>query len=356
MRTGGFEGDSPRGKISYLKALDQKSILDLPLQRHVKPDGDLQHSAYWCTGCGACEDACPVDIPLAQRWLEMKGWLTEEVGLEPPGTLPLLYKNVLDTGNIYGEDPNLRDAWAKEFTFDPSPEVLFFAGCVTSYRKQTVAKNCVKLLQAAGARVGILGKRERCSGSPLLHGGYQKYVSRDLARQNVADAEASGARVLVASCTQCLSAFREDYPRLYGRSAYDVFHITQYLEKLAADKKLQFKKPVKMKIVYQDPCFLSRHGGEYDSPRKLLKRIPQLEIVEPWKTKETAECCGAGGGFPFADPDGAKDVGRRRLNQLREAGAQAIVTGCPFCLSNFEAAGLGAVKAYDVTDLLVQAL
>ena len=63
---------------------------------------------------------------------------------------------------------------------------------------------------------------------------------------------------------------------------------------------------------------------------------------------------GAGGGglYPVSNPDGAKEVARRRASPQSQGPepADIVVTACPSARKNFERAGL---RARDVVDVLL---
>ena len=85
-------------------------------------------------------------------------------------------------------------------------------------------------------------------------------------------------------------------------------------------------------MTYHDPCYLARYGGKVDEPRELLTRFG-ADVKEPVRNRDNPYCCGAGGGLLFADKE--EEPGSRisdvRFKQLRETGAQTVVTACPFC-------------------------
>src|SRR5437879_6043685 len=71
----GWEGASPRGRIFALRQYEMRGPLDRLLRRNVKPGEDFARNSWECTGCGACEDICPVDIPFDTLWDDVKEWM-----------------------------------------------------------------------------------------------------------------------------------------------------------------------------------------------------------------------------------------------------------------------------------------
>jgi Fe-S oxidoreductase len=170
----------------------------------------------------------------------------------------------------------------------------------------------------------------------------------------------------------------------------EVFHITQYLEKLIEEGKLKLTKKVPMTVTYHDPCHLGRLGepwihwngkeikltmqlilhdppkkyrrglnGVYETPRNILKSIPGLEFIEMYRIREYAWCCGAGGGVIDAYPDFSIWTGAERLREAKAVGARAIVSACPWCKRNFLDAAKETgddIEVYDIIELVQMAM
>ena len=88
----------------------------------------------------------------------------------------------------------------------------------------------------------------------------------------------------------------KDWPRFAGELPFKVMHISELLYELVSGGKIKFKKPIKSKVTYHDPCHLGREMGIYAEPRAVLKAIPGIDLVEMYPTEHAAACCGAGGG------------------------------------------------------------
>jgi Fe-S oxidoreductase len=99
--------------------------------------------------------------------------------------------------------------------------------------------------------------------------------------------------------------------------------------------------------------------GLYDPPRSVIKSIPGVELVEMYRIKEYAWCCGAGGGVREAYPDFSSWTARERIKEAQTTGATAIVTACPWCERNFIDAlneSGDSLKVYDIVELVSQAM
>jgi Fe-S oxidoreductase len=77
------------------------------------------------------------------------------------------------------------------------------------------------------------------------------------------------------------------------------------------------------------------------------------------KSRDRSFCCGGGGMMLFYEPEEEQRMGVLRVNMAKEAGANVIVTACPFCMVNMEdaikVAGLeGEMEAIDLVELIDQ--
>ena len=132
-------------------------------------------------------------------------------------------------------------------------------------------------------------------------------------------------------------------------------------EKVATtDKKGEEKKIFGQVVVFEPPR--PRYigvKGVYEPPRDVLKAIPGLELVEMERIKEASWCCGAGGGVRDAYPEFSSWTALERIEEAKSTGAEAIVTACPWCETNFIGAvnRIGAkMKVFDVMELVQQAI
>src|SRR6266581_139625 len=195
----GWEGASPRGRVFALRQYEMRGPLDLLLRRQVKPGEDFARNTWECTGCGACEEVCPVDIPFDKLWDDVKEWMVKS-GFERKELEPYL-TNVRETHNLFGEPTEARAAWIPpEAVQSANPEVLYWVGCVASYKRQQIARAVVKILNAARVPYKILGSDEWCSGAPLARMGYQETTKKELMPHNVYAGEETGAKALVTTC------------------------------------------------------------------------------------------------------------------------------------------------------------
>ncbi|MGD2176630.1 MAG: (Fe-S)-binding protein [Anaerolineae bacterium] len=114
-------------------------------------------------------------------------------------------------------------------------------------------------------------------------------------------------------------------------------------------------------LTYHDPCNIGRNGGMYDEPRLLIRSVA-TDLRELSPSRELNWCCGGGGGLIAAmeEMDEIRlKAGRPKIEQIRETGAEWVVTACENCktqladLNNHY--GLG-IEIKGLVDLVADAL
>ena len=237
-------------------------------------------------------------------------------------------------------------------------DILYFVGCYASFDKRNIkiAKAFVQLCQAAGVKVGILGKEEKCCGEPMRKMG-NEYLYQSLAVENIELIKSYGVKQVVTSCPHCFNTLAKDYLDL----GFDVpvESYTVYLERLLKDGRLKLSSE-ELSCTYHDSCYLGRHNDIYDSPRALVKAAGGT-IVEMDKNRSEAFCCSAGGGRIMAEEKLGERINVKRVGMAVETGAPTLVSNCPFCLTMFEDGIKGAdvedkLNAMDIAEVLAQRL
>jgi Fe-S oxidoreductase len=255
-----------------------------------------------------------------------------------------MYNNLERRSNIWGLGYDQRqkfiDSSALE-TFDAARhDVLIWLGCAGSFDAdyQKSLRSLFDILRARSIRFGVLAK-ERCNGDPAKRTG-NEYMFQELASKNIEDLRAAAPRTILTSCPHCVKTIGDDYRRF----GYDVrvVHSAVFVEELTRGTaaKRSETDPGNGTVTYHDPCYLARYGGTVDQPRELLARFGG-RVAEPVRNRDNPYCCGAGGGLLFADKE--EEPGSRisdvRFRQLRETGAETVVTACPFCSIMLKGAG-----------------
>jgi heterodisulfide reductase subunit D len=305
---------------------------------------DLIKVLYTCTGCGMCSEICYNYRPLTANFAAREELVKR--GAKLPDPLPKIDADVDRLNNIFGATkvPKSVEGLAT------AGEDLYFAGCVARYQKPEVIKATIAILQKAGVNIAYLGDEEKCCGLIPGHDGNTPILERKAA-QNIEAFKKAGVKRVIVSCAHCYKTLKVDYKLIAGELPFEVVHVAELFSKLIDEKKIDFVKPINKKITYHDPCFLGRYCYVLDEPRKVLKSIPGIELVEMEPNGKWAHCCGSGTKITSACyPEFTATVTKKRLEQGKEA-ADTIITACSTCYAHMDRAVEKEGMALDVYDL-----
>jgi len=220
---------------------------------------------------------------------------------------------------------------------------------------QKIAQATARVLDRAGVDFAVIGKDEKDSGHDVRRFG-EEMLFQSLKEQNLEAIRESEASRIVTTDPHAYNALKKDYPEL----APSVTHISELIALGVESGKIRLRplEDTSKTYTYHDPCYLGRHNGIYDQPRQAIDAIPGLKRVEmEGNCRDRSFCCGGGGLMLFYEPEEEMRMGVVRVEQARQAGADVIVTGCPYCLTNIEdaikVAGLeGKMEAIDLCELV----
>lgn len=316
-----------------------------------------------CTTCGACEEECPLAIEYIDKIVDLRRGMIDE-GMVPQ-SLQKPLSALEKRGNPYGKTAKQRAKWIKDKEFAENVPVkqietgtpvntLFFVDSVGSYddRIIEITKAAAHLMNHLGIDFGILGEQEKDAGNEVKRFG-EEMLFQELKAHNTDAILSANPKEIVTVDPHTYNVLKNDYKGLPP-----VRHITQVLLDGVKSGKFKFNatdNPDRV-YTYHDPCYLGRHNLLYDEPRQLLDVIPAMKRVEMEKHKDRSFCCSGGGLMLFYEPEEETRMGVLRVNMAKEAGADVIVTACPFCLINMEdaikIAGLeGQMEVIDLTEL-----
>ncbi len=333
-----------------------------------KPDSDLiatiGKDVLWaCTTCRACQEICPAAIEHVSKIIEMRRSLVLMEGEFPGDEVMTAMEQTEVNGNPLGSGYASRGDWAEGLEVEmvgsgADVDILYFVGCYASFDKRNiaVARSFVKLCRAAGIRVGILGKEEKCCGEPMRKMG-NEYLYQTLAMENIEKIGASGAAKVVTSCPHCYNTLTKDYRDLGLTIEVESYMV--FLERLISSGQLAINGGG-FSCTYHDSCYLGRHNDIYEAPRALI-RAAGGRIVEMEKSRAEAFCCSAGGGRILAEENIGERISVKRVRMAVATGAPQLLSNCPFCLTMFEdgvkgADADGSLKPKDIAEVLADCL
>ncbi len=359
-------------------------------------NGELSYSprfvdaVYQCQLCGACDAGCKRNLDLEVLMvLETLRIRCVKDGQGPLAAHKKVAANIAKSHNRYGSEVSRVKWLPADVKQAAKADFIYFTGCAAAYAETGIARNTARILQATGTNFALFGAEEWCCGYPLYTTG-QLDAFKEQVAHNLEALKKSGAKTVLTSCAECYKTWKVDYPKVLGKSTADmnfkVMHIVEYVDQLLQAGKLKFSNPIDLKITYHDSCNLARlsepwihwegkrvkygcleppkeyrrgTNGVYQPPRNILKAIPGLELVEMYRMRENAWCCGSGGGVRDANKEFAQWTAADRLEEAKTVGAEAIVTTCPYCYENFSQTIKNKqekLKAYDITELIAQAM
>jgi glycolate oxidase iron-sulfur subunit len=367
----GVEMDSPRGRIYLMRAVvEGKLSLSESYQQHIS----------LCLGCRACETACPSGVKFGQllegaraqieqahapqypplaRWLRIlafKGILPHPLVLRTLGNLLLLYQSSgLRTllnhpfvtrwlpERLAGLDqllPTLPKRAYRARLREVTPaqgerrgRVGFVSGCVMPIFFSQVNDATVRLMAANGFDV-ITPRAQRCCGALHAHAG-EREEARHLARHNLeafAQAHVDWIVVNAAGCGAMLKEYHELLPHDTLRRGAAKQFSERVLDVSQFFDRFPFRGPLgelKLRVAYDDPCHLLHGQRVKDEPRRMLRSIPGLELVD---VQEADWCCGSAGIYNLLHPELSRQILERKMQHMAAANPDVIATGNPGCL------------------------
>jgi Fe-S oxidoreductase/nitrate reductase gamma subunit len=320
--------------------------------------------ALWsCTTCRACQEICPASIEHVNKIVEMRRNLVLMEGEFPGEEVMTAMDNAEVNGNPLGMAFASRGDWAQGLPVSLLSEgaevdILYFVGCYASFDKRNikVARSFVELCAAAGIRVGILGKEEKCCGEPMRKLG-NEYLYQTLAAENIETIKGYGVKKVVTACPHCFNTLAKDYRDL----GFDVEteHYTVFLNRLVSQGKLAIKADA-FDCTYHDSCYIGRYNDLYREPRSLVAAAGG-SIREMARNGAESLCCGAGGGRIMAEEKLGTRISESRAKMAAATGSGVLVSNCPFCLTMFEDGVKGAelegqLVPRDIAEILLERL
>jgi len=352
-------------------------------------------AVYKCQMDGNCDVSCKSvqDIEPLQLMQELRIKCVEDGQVIPAHSIVI--DGLQQEDNMMLKPKAGRGNWAKglpvkDLTREKAA-VYFHAGCRYSFDDglASTARDMLTMLTDAGTDVGVMGKAEMCCGGRAYEMGYKDELIKYASRHEKALKKA-GVKTIVTPCAHCYQTMKVLYDKVGKKLDIEVLHITEYLDRLMKAGKIKTRKSVPLTVTYHDPCHLGRlaepwihwagketkvmgqlivhdppkkfrrgANGVYDIPREILKSIPGLKLVEMYRIRASAWCCGSGGGVKEAYPDFAIWTAAERIKEARAVGAEAIVSACPWCKQNFRDAIKETgekIKVFDVMELVKESI
>lgn len=353
----GQEMDSPRGRIYLMKGVLEKAISAEEAQPHIDR----------CLGCLACVPACPSGVAYGDLLMGYRARVEEKrkrplldqtartlicETLPYPnrfrlaaraGRLGLLLQSALpeQIGAMLGLlPPKLPSAQPLPDFYPAQGErrarVALLAGCVQQVLAPEINWATLRVLAANGVET-VIPQGQGCCGSILMHIGEDK-KAQQLARANFR-AFPTDVDAIITNAAGCGSGMKE-YGLLFAglpeetaarTFAHLVKDVTVFLDELGLTSPPGLLQP--LRAVYQDACHLRHAQGVVDPPRRLLRAVPNLTLLE---LNDGGLCCGSAGTYNIEQPHIAAELGQMKAQCILATGAAAVISGNIGCLTQIQ--------------------
>ena len=386
----GLEAESPRGRLTLMKAVNEGRVEMTPtVTRH----WDL------CLQCRACEVACPSGVPygrimmatraemksrvkrpLRERFAREVGFnrllpkpklmrtfgkmtrfyqrsgardITKKIGVMK--VLPKRYTYLDESLPMMGTDFFEADSRVVKPIGPIKARVSLLGGCVMSMMHAHTMDATLRVLVHNGFEVHLPAE-QGCCGSLNMYAG-ERSTAREMAANNTSALLSMNPDAVVSSSAGCGSTMKEYGELLDGdHMAEELASKTRDIHELLAEYGWSAPSGrINAKVVFQDPCHLLSTQRISDPPREILKSIPGVELVD---MDEPTVCCGSAGTYSITQRDMSMRLGDRKARNIVASGASYMATGNPGCalqLTNALERAEADVEVKYVVDLLDEA-
>jgi len=329
--SGGFL--SPRKFISELKSVVTQNGSSKFFDSNGGKSID-KNLIWYCRTCHACSTVCPTMIEHVRFMVELRQGRTMMEGDLPVDASRAL-ESMRTRGNPWGPQME-RMEWLKPnevrvLSPGEKTDILYWLGCCTSYdqTKQKIAVNMVKILKKSGVDFAILGDEELCCGDPARILGDES-IFQETVKKQLDKIQKVSFNKIITHCPHCYHVLKNEY-KTFGANL-NVLHHSEYLYELLSTNKITLKNSYPHRVTYHDPCYLGRYQGIYELPRKILRAIPEINLIEMNHHHSNSLCCGGGGGHYWMDLKNGVRPGEIRVEEASSINADMIAVGCVYCL------------------------
>ena len=367
----GNEMDNPRGRIYLIRAASEGKI--------GISDSFVQHMNL-CLLCRACETACPSGVKFGFLMEAARGQMDRHYQY-PPADRRLrdfILHNFTDLGRLgtitrflrfyqrsglqglvrasgilrwfgrLGQMESFLPAIPDRRLREELPEVTpakgerrgragLLTGCVQRFFLPQVNSATARVLSENGYEV-VVPRDQACCGSLAVHEG-EREPAKAMARRIIDVFDRARVDVVVVNAAGCGSVMKEYWELLRTDPAYaqraeafskKVRDVSQVLAQVPLNGRI---RALQQTVTYHDACHLAHGQRVRQEPRSILKAIPGLRLVE---LKESDFCCGSAGVYNLLYPDLAQQFLDRKIERIKETGADVVASGNPGCTLQIE--------------------
>ncbi len=299
-----------------------------------------------CTQCNACQEICPVDIPLPAQILEHRRHGRKSARKrallavwEKPGLADVALGAAAPFSGLIAGSPRIA---ARPYHADaPEPSgrgrpLTIFASCLADRMLPKAARSLEAIARAAGYDVGF-PKGQWCCG--LIAGNAGDFDGARKLNTELLNTLRDSKGPIVTPSASCFGAVTVDAatwggpadPATAGR-----FHdSTRFVLELLTTRPSLLRPSVdRPRVAYHDSCQSLRQLGLKSEPRGMLD-LAGFEVVD---IPDIANCCGFGGTFSLDWPEVAGRLADWKLDAIARTGCEIVASDNPGCLAHMKAA------------------
>ena len=368
----GLEADSPRGRIRQMVLVDQGRLpLGETFVKHIDQ----------CLDCRACETACPSGVEYGKLVEAARSQIDQNYRrpffsrlsrdfvfrrlLPYPHRIAFVARALRiyqrsglqwfarKTGVLHllglADRERLLPPIDRTFFFSQlgktfpavgprRARVALFAGCIAQVSFSALHDATIRVLTANGCEV-VVPEGQTCCGALAAHAGVRD-VARSLARTNLDVFLGADFDAVITNAAGCGSTLKE-YEQLFDADAKEyakanefrkkMRDVTEFLADLGISAHLH---SLPLRVTYQDSCHLLHGQKIREAPRKLMRAIPGIELVE---MAMADYCCGSAGSYNVTETQTSLEILAEKMKHARATNAPVIVTANPGCLLQMRA-------------------
>ncbi len=338
---------------------------------------EMAESFYHCTACRRCKFDCPMGIDhglithlgriiLAELGIAPKALVVatrEQLEGKTGNTSAIPVIALEDTCEFLEEELEEEFGVKAKWPIDVEDAEYVFFPAVSDF------------LMEADTLIGNLAVMHEVGASWTLSTGYfdginyglfysDRLWDRIVSREVFELKRLNARKIMIGECGHASRSAKFGVPMFCGgKDAPPVVNCMEYVLECLENGKLNvIPGSIKERVVYHDPCNISRSGWIIEQPREILKAIC-ADYVEMQPNRMYNFCCGGGGGTVSIDEIRkyrTKEGGRIKAQQIRETGAKYVVAPCANCKKQLrevvEDNNLEDVEVVGLHDLLVKAI
>jgi glycolate oxidase iron-sulfur subunit len=216
--------------------------------------------------------------------------------------------------------------------------VALFAGCIAQVSFSALHDATIRVLTANGCEV-VVPMGQTCCGALAAHAGVRD-VARSLARTNLDVFLRENFDAVITNAAGCGSTLKE-YEDLFEADSAEhgkatafrkkMRDVTEFLADLGLSAPLN---TLPLRVTYQDSCHLLHGQKIREAPRKLMRAIPGVELVE---MAMADYCCGSAGSYNVTETQTSLEILAEKMKHARATGAPIVITANPGCLLQMRA-------------------